>query len=81
MDILIQVLIFVFGVSSIFLVGCRNEKYRRWGYVTGLTAQPVWLYWAASTESWGVFLMALFYAYSWARGVYNFFIVKPKKDE
>jgi len=69
---LIQIIITICGISSIWLVG-RKENWRKYGYVIGLVAQPFWFIWAYQTESWGILIMSIFYAYSWAQGVYNHF--------
>lgn len=74
-NIAVQVGIFLFGCSAIWLVG-RPESWRRWGYICGLCAQPFWFYMAIKNEWWGVLAVSCFYAYSWIQGVW-FYWIKP----
>jgi hypothetical protein len=76
---LVQLGILVFGCSSIWILG-RPESWRRFGYLLGLLSQPFWLYMSIKTGQWGVFILSLFYAYSWAQGVW-FHLVRPDKVE
>lgn len=78
MSDLIQILIFLFSASAIWFVG-RRENWRRWGYVLGLCGQPFWLYTTFISGQWGMFVLSVWYSYSWGQGVYNFFIRKNKK--
>lgn len=68
-----QIGIMIFGASAIWFVG-RKENWRRWGYILGLCSQPFWVWTAYQNEQWGILLMTFFYAYSWAQGVWNFWI-------
>jgi hypothetical protein len=68
-----QVMIFLFGAASIWLVG-RREKWRRWGYIIGLCGHPFWFYSVIMNEQWGILLLVIFNTYSWAQGVYNFWL-------
>jgi hypothetical protein len=73
MDTLSQIMIMICGASAIWLVG-RKEHWKRWGYVIGLIGQPFWFYTTIVNEQWGIFLMTLFYTYSWGQGLYNYWI-------
>mgnify|MGYP000957940966 CR=1 FL=1 len=75
MNTLSQIFIFTFGVTAIWLVG-RKEKWKRWGYIFGLCGQPFWMYQFITHQQWGMFLMTAFYTYSWAMGIYNYWIKK-----
>lgn len=68
-----QILIGILGVTAILLVG-RKDKWQRWGYIVGLIGQPFWFYSAYANEQWGIFVLSLFYTYSWGQGVYNYWI-------
>jgi hypothetical protein len=72
-----QIGIVFFGPLAIFLVSCKEEKTRRWGYVCGCLSQPFWFWTAIINEQWGILILSFFYAFSWMRGVWNFWI-KPK---
>jgi hypothetical protein len=75
LHIISQIVIFICGSLSIWLVG-RKEHWRRWGYITGLSSQPFWYYETITNKQWILFIMCLVYTYSWAQGVYNFWIKK-----
>lgn len=68
-----QIAILLFGCSSIWLVG-RKEHWKRWAYIIGLLGQPFWIYTTLSTKQYGMFVLTLFYTYSWAQGIYNYWI-------
>lgn len=70
-----QIFIFIFGISSIFLIG-RVESWRKWGYLFGLLGQPFWYYESISNEQWGIMILSFFYTFSWSQGIYNY-IIKP----
>ncbi len=69
--------IVIFGASAVYLVG-RTDKWKRWGYVLGLCAQPFWFYTTWQAEQWGIFAISIWYAYSWANGIYNYWIKDTK---
>lgn len=78
MQTISQIAIFIFGVSAIWLVG-RKESWRRWGFIMGLIGQPFWIYSFITNNQYGMLCMTAAYTYSWAMGVYNFWIKKEKK--
>lgn len=69
-DIIAQVVIFVFGVGAIYLVNDPRPKVSRYGCLVALVAQPAWFYTTFSHHQWGMFAASLFYGYSWSRGFY-----------
>jgi len=75
MNTISQIAVMVFGASAIWMVG-RKEHWRRWGYILGLIGQPFWIYSFIHNEQYGMLIMTAFYSYSWAMGVYNFWIKK-----
>ena len=70
-----QIMIFVFGCSSIWLVS-RKEIWKRWGYIIGFLGQPFWFYVTIKNEQWGMFGLTIFYTYSWLIGIYIYWIKK-----
>jgi hypothetical protein len=68
-----QIAIMIFGASAIWFVS-RTEKWKRWGYILGLCGQPFWIYTTIQNEQWGILIMTLVYAYSWAQGIWNYWI-------
>ncbi len=75
--LIIQIIIFVTSASAIWLVSSKKH-WRRWGYIIGLVGQPFWLYSTFVEKQWGIFLLALFYMYSWGQGVWNYWIKDRK---
>lgn len=69
-------MILIFGCSAIWLVS-RKEKWKRWGYIAGLFAQPFWFYTSYQGQQWGIFILTMFYSYSWLQGIYFYWIKKP----
>ena len=65
-----QIVIAVFGGAAVFLVGCKGPA-QRYGYLLGLLGQPFWFYSAWKAEQWGIFALAFWYTFSWARGLKN----------
>ena len=73
MEPLCQVLIVLTGVPASWLIG-RLERWKKWGYIIGMAGQPAWFYVTINGEQWGLLLLALWYTYAWAQGVYNYFL-------
>ena len=72
-----QIMILIFGCSAIWLVA-RKEHWRKWGYIIGLLAQPFWFYSSIVNKQWGILILTIFYTYSWAMGIYNYWIKEDK---
>jgi len=72
-----QIGIAIFGAAAIWLVG-RKEHWRRWGYICGMCSQPFWYWTTAKNGQWAIFALSLFYTYSWAQGVWNYWI-RPRR--
>ena len=70
-----QIGIVVFGCAAIWFIG-RREAWRRWGFILGLCSQPFWFWTAYEHRQWGVGVLAVFYTYAWAQGVWNYWIRK-----
>lgn len=79
MQMITQVFIILFSGSAIWLVS-RKGYWRRWGYITGLLAQPFWAYTTISHKQWGMLILCLWYGYSWAQDVWNYWIIPWIKD-
>ena len=67
----------IFGALSVWFVS-RKEEWKRWGYIFGLIGQPFWLIAAIQSGQWGIMVMAVFYTYAWAQGIYNYWIKNNK---
>ncbi len=69
-----QFAIMLTGVTAVFLSQSKSERLRRFACLFGVAGQPFWFYAAWSAEQWGIFAMCFLYTFSWARGVWNFWI-------
>ena len=69
MNIALQVFIFVSAAAAIWLVNDRRQQHRRAGCWIGLVSQPAWIWSSIAAQQWGVLLLALWYAFSYARGL------------
>lgn len=72
----VQAAIVILGGAAIWLVGRRNPRLRRWGYVVGLISQPFWLWATFTADQFGMYLLSLFYCWAWADGIYNHWRIK-----
>lgn len=73
-----QVFILLSSCSAIWFVG-RKEEWKRWGYIFGMIGQPFWLIETFKGEQWGIFVVCLWYTYSWGQGIWNYWIKKDKE--
>ncbi len=72
LDTFSQIAIFLFGITSIFLLGRKNK----WGMVAGLAAQPFWFITTYLHEQWWLFLVTILYTGVWISGIRTWFAVK-----
>lgn len=79
-DQISQYIIMVLGPSAVLIVGMKN-KYRRWGYVIGIAAQPFWFITIIYNRQWPILVAAFVYTISWSVGVYNFWLKRSNKNE
>ena len=58
---MIQFLIAIFGLTSIYFAMGHNQRLRKWAPVIGLAGQPFWAYFAWQTGGWGLAALVLAY--------------------
>lgn len=75
MDITAQIIASILVGISTWLLG-RLEKWKRWGYIAGLIAQPFFVYPLVLNEVWGLLVLTGVCTYSYGQGVYNYWIKK-----
>lgn len=66
-----QLMIAFTGVIAIFLTQQSNDRIKKYACLFGLAGQPFWFYSAYTNEQWGIFVLCVFYTYSWALGFKN----------
>ena len=69
MNILSQIIIFIFGVSAIFMSQSDVPKINRYACIVALIAQPFWFYTSWTHQQYGIFIMSFFYTVAWGIGL------------
>lgn len=69
-----QLAIMLTGATAIFLSQSKSERLRKLACLFGMAGQPFWFWTTYVNEQWGIFAMCFLYTFSWARGVWNFWI-------
>lgn len=64
-----QLLIAIFGLSSIYMAMDNDTRLRKWAPIVGLCGQPAWLYFAWQSQAWGLGLLVAAYTVVYANGV------------
>jgi len=70
-DLIAQAGVTIFGVTAIYLVGLKDKKKARWGYLVGIFSQPFWAYTFISHDQWIMLPLCLLYGGSWIIGLRN----------
>ncbi|MFW6219639.1 MAG: hypothetical protein ACOC33_02220 [bacterium] len=78
-EIILEIGLFLFGASAIWFIS-RKEKWKKWGYIFGAIGQPFWMITALNNNQWGIFMLSIFYFYSWSQGIW-FYWLKPWIDK
>lgn len=73
---LVQIVIGICGITSIWLSQSASYQQRKWAPVVGLTAQPFWLIATLSAEQWGIAALTLIYTIGWARGLRTYWFAR-----
>lgn len=68
---MIQVAIAILGLLTAWFYNSKSPAAVRWGPVTSLCAQPLWLYVSYHSAQWGIFALALFYITMASRGCWH----------
>ena len=66
-----QTAILILSCVAIWLLAKKRDSVSRWGYVVGLASEPFWLYASYKAEQWGVFLVCLWWAWCYLKGIWN----------
>lgn len=78
-DVISQWAIFFIGPLSIFILSLKN-KYHRWGYVFGLSAQPFWYITTIHHSQWPILAISVIYTLAWLHGIYQWFFCKKNNE-
>ena len=63
-----QSFILLFGGLAILLISLGGEC-EKWGFLSGLISEPVWMYDAWKNRQWGVVIMAVWWGFFYAYGL------------
>jgi len=64
-----QLLIAIFGLTSITFAMGKNARLRQWAPVIGLVGQPFWFMATVPTEQWGMVALCVAYTAVYINGV------------
>jgi hypothetical protein len=73
-EMLSQAVILFTGLTAVILSQSLNTRSRKWSPIFGMLGQPAWLWAAAHSHQWGMFLVSLLYCYGWGKGLWNHWI-------
>lgn len=73
-------LLFMSGITS-FLITSRQKKIRRVACIIGLLNQPLWFITTWVHDQWGIFVLAIWITYTYARGLRNNWNVNDTNDD
>lgn len=68
---LVQCGILVCSGMTALLVGSTKTRTRQTGFIFGLCGQPFWFYTAFTNDQWAIVLLAFWYSFCHARGIWN----------
>lgn len=67
-----QIFIALTGVVAIYLSQQdKKQEWKKYASIFGIVGQPFWFYSAYTNEQWGIFILSIFYTYSWYIGFRN----------
>lgn len=70
MEDLIQGIILGVSGSSIWLMTAKDRRVQLGGCIIALLGQPFWLYTTWVNDQWGMFVLALIFVLSFAKGIW-----------
>ena len=69
-DALVQGVLALFGLSSLWMALDPRPALRRWAPLVGLIGQPAWLLFAWGLDAWGLLAVSAAYTAVYLRGVW-----------
>ena len=73
----VQACLLIFSGLAAYMLTSKKNKIRFFGCIIGLIGQIFWFWSSISTGAWGIFLLTIFYAIVYSRGIIN---NKPLKN-
>lgn len=66
---MIQFLMALFGLTSIYCAMGNNARLRKWAPIIGLAGQPAWFWFAWQSQAWGLSLLVAAYSLVYVHGI------------
>lgn len=63
-----QLALATFGLAYVWMSASDSLHARRWAPLVGLMGQPAWVYFAVSSEAWGLLAITMAYTALYVRG-------------
>lgn len=73
-DVICQIVIPLAAATTVSLL-VRKDKWVRWGYISGMSSQPFYLFSTAYHHQWGMFAGAVYFTIQWGIGIWNHWIM------
>lgn len=67
LDFIAQIAIIITGLASMYLIASQEAKTRMYAAILGMAGEPFWIITALIAEQWGVIILAVIHAATWAR--------------
>jgi hypothetical protein len=77
LDLIAQIAITIFSTLAVLLVA-RLDKWKKYGYLSGLISEPFWFITAVINMQWGIIILCVVYTIGWGIGTYNYWIKEPR---
>lgn len=75
LDIFAQIMAALLTGAAYYLVA-RLDKWKKWGYIFGLCAQPFYAWTLIYNEMYGLLMLTVWCVYARTKGIYNYWIKK-----
>ena len=76
LNIILQVLITVFGIAAIFLLSTKG-KWTRMGFISGLVSDVFWIWWILITGTYIFLAFTTVRVLCYLNGIRNYYFGKP----
>ena len=76
LNVILQILITVFGIAAIFLLSTKG-KWSRVGFISGLVSDVFWIYWILMTANYIFLFFTLVRIGCYLNGIRNYYLKKP----
>jgi hypothetical protein len=75
-ELILQGIIFLSGPVILWLISCKGERLRWWGFSIGLVTQPAWFVETSIHRQWGLLGLSIVYFFIYIRGLVELKVFK-----